>query len=261
VRARARELARDITLGGCWIAIWLGSLSIGLITSAVVWPSASATEFGELFPNERTIGWVVALFGSLAAAMILLAWTRRRAWYLLAALLGGGASGVLPCASVQIGCILTGKYPVTQIVDVLHEPIAVNGWNERGLVLKNGRTLALPGITELPAKSAMLPHLLSSGVELDSQGRVFGLIRVHHWCGCDPVRKHIARVDIARVLEFVEEVGPRGRARGARFEDLCDSVGKYGWNVSCYYAFTTRASNDGSTSGHARGDAADEERK
>ena len=63
--------------------------------------------------------------------------------------------------------------------------------------------------TELFDETALLVQevgaLLPTARLIASDGRVFGLVRVHHWCGNDPVREHISRVNIAELLKFLRE--------------------------------------------------------
>ena len=90
-------------------------------------------------------------------------------------------------------------------IDELRSPIAVEGWSNTALLLADGRTVNLPGIRELPRSSTGLAQAILRGVELGRDGRVYALIPVHHWCGNDPVREHIARVDLSYLLMFVGE--------------------------------------------------------
>src|SRR5215216_7039928 len=98
---------------------------------------------------------------------------------------------------------LTGHFFPVRMVEKLHKPVAVTGWSDTGLHLADGRTLQLPGFRKLPAVSVALTEATKRGVEIAANGRVYGLVRVDHWCGNDAVREHIARVDVADVLNFV----------------------------------------------------------
>jgi len=100
---------------------------------------------------------------------------------------------------------LTGQFFPTRKVEALHSPIGITGWSESGLRLADGRTVQLPGFRKLPPASPALTEATKRGVEIAADGRVYGLVRVHHWCGNDPVREHIARVDVADMLMFVRE--------------------------------------------------------
>jgi hypothetical protein len=81
--------------------------------------------------------------------------------------------------------------------------------------------------------------MIKRGVEIAPDGRVYGLVRVHHWCGNDPVREHIARVDLADAMMFlhigqidapVPEADSTAREGGGRFTER-------GWNISEYVQF------------------------
>lgn len=114
------------------------------------------------------------------------------------------------------------------IIEELNRPVKVERCNEGGLVLASGIVLPVPGIEHLPCNSAALQQIIPNGVELTPAGRVVGLVRVWHWCGNDPVRKHIPRVDLGYLFEFLQEPGVRPRGK---FDER-------GWNISEYFAYT-----------------------
>lgn len=99
--------------------------------------------------------------------------------------------------------MLTGRFFPVQKIEILHNPVIVTKWNRDGLSLADGRTIHLPGLRSLPIDSAALTEATKRGVEIDANGRVWGLVRVHHWCGNDPVREHIARVDLSDMMSFL----------------------------------------------------------
>jgi hypothetical protein len=136
---------------------------------------------------------------------------------------------------------LTGHVSPIRILDTLQSPVAVTGWSDDGLSLVGGRTVQLPGFRRLPAESAALTDITRRGVEVSTNGRVYGLVKVHHWCGNDPVEEHIARVDVADVLMFLREgewANPppeeallhAARTQGGRFS-------QWGWNVGEFGSF------------------------
>jgi hypothetical protein len=82
-------------------------------------------------------------------------------------------------------------------------------------------------------------------VEIRANGRVWGLVMAHHWCGNDPVREHMARVDLSDMMTFLHVGEPVGTVPdmeytaeepGGRFTD-------YGWNVSEFFMFQSWQSN------------------
>ncbi len=104
-----------------------------------------------------------------------------------------------------VACLLALSAYGRRIVEELRSPVAVKGWSRGGLLLSDGRAVSLPDIRVLPISSAALSEAIRRGVELGSGGRVYGLVRVHHGCGNDPVREHIARVDLTYLLAFLGE--------------------------------------------------------
>lgn len=83
-----------------------------------------------------------------------------------------------------------------RIVERLDAPIAVESVTREGLVLADGRTLAIPHVADLPADAAAVREAVRHGVEVGADGRMTGLMKIWHWCGNDPVRYHLARVDL-----------------------------------------------------------------
>ena len=135
--------------------------------------------------------------------------------------------------------LMTGNvFPVRKI-DKLQNPVAVLGWSSGGLRLADGRTVQLPGLRSLPSDSEALAEATKRGVEIRANGRVWGLVSVHHWCGNDPVREHVAKVDLSDMVMFLhvgEPVGPvpdmqyTAKESGGRFTE-------YGWNVGEFLMF------------------------
>jgi hypothetical protein len=124
-------------------------------------------------------------------------------------------------------------------IDSLSGPVGVRGWTRDGLTLADGRSLQLPGFLSLPDTSVALTEATKRGVEIASDGRIYGLMRIHHWCGNDPVREQIARVDVSDVMMFLH-VGqtispiPETDSTGSESDEMFT---EWGWNVSQFFAF------------------------
>jgi hypothetical protein len=136
---------------------------------------------------------------------------------------------------------LTGSFTPIQKIETLHSPIQVVGWSAQGLRLADSRVIQLPGFCELPATSDVLTEATGRGVELSPDGRVFALVRINHWCGNDPVRVHVVRVDLADMLTFLGE-GERDEplsddARNDLAKDSDREFSKFGWNIDGFYSF------------------------
>ena len=136
---------------------------------------------------------------------------------------------------------LTGRWSPISKVDTLHSPVAVTGWSEDGLSLADARIVQLPGFRKLPRVSDALREVTKRGTEIAADGRVYGLVRVHHWCGNDPVREHIARVDVADMLMYLRE-GEWSTAPSTETLEFASrrSRGRFsewGWNVSEFTSF------------------------
>ena len=108
--------------------------------------------------------------------------------------------------------MLTGRFSPIEKIESLRNPVAVTKWSAEGLSLADGRTVHLLGLRSLPSQSAALAEVTKRGVELGTNGRVWGLVRVHHWCGNDPVREQTAVVTGVPEGDHVSWTqAPRGR--------------------------------------------------
>lgn len=129
--------------------------------------------------------------------------------------------------------LLTGRFrPISQ-VEQLSSPMAVTGWTERNLTVADGRLVPLPGLNLLPKNSQALTMATAGGIEVDPEGNVFGLLRIHHWCGNDPLRNHVVRVNLAHLLMFLGEGEPRHPMRS---NDPFHYT-TFGWNMSQHSRF------------------------
>lgn len=126
-----------------------------------------------------------------------------------------------------------------QIIETLDHPVSVKGWNSQGLMLADGRVLPIPGVKELPQGSIALSQFIERGVELGANGQITVLAKIHHWCGNDTVKKHLARVNLSDALLFlrigtpltpVPEQNYLAAEPGGRFSE-------YGWNMSEFHGF------------------------
>jgi hypothetical protein len=147
--------------------------------------------------------------------------------------------------------LLTGRISPVQKIERLNSPVQVVGWSSDGFDLMDGRKVQLPGFVKLPNASTALAEATKRGIEVDQNGRVFGLVQVHHWCGNDPVREHIAKVDIANLLAFLGEGETAPSSDNVPTLTLNDGgdFSEWGWNVSQFSLFeATQASTKAAAS-------------
>ena len=133
--------------------------------------------------------------------------------------------------------LLTARFFPIDKIERLSSPVSVRGWDEACLLLADGRRVQLPEFARLPVKSPALSEATKRGVEIAVDGRIYGLVRVHHWCGNDPVREHVARVDLSHMLTFIRE-GERttppsdsdvmAHETGGQFSEWGWEVGEFG---------------------------------
>src|SRR5262245_51103401 len=156
---------------------------------------------------------------------------------LYAALYAAAREQMIP---FQLGALYSLTRQRHDIIDTLNTPTKVATWTERGLVLVDGRTIPLPGLRRLPAESTALTEATREGVEVRSDGHVYGLVRVWHWCGNDTVRHHVVRVDLGRLLIFLDQgdhVEVKSPPCGYSCQSLGGKFGEYGWDLSEYGMF------------------------
>ncbi|MBL8800477.1 MAG: hypothetical protein JNN27_00655 [Planctomycetes bacterium] len=124
-----------------------------------------------------------------------------------------------------------------RVQPALERPTPVEGIDDSGLVLRDGRRVAWGFEVPNAAQSRALQAAVAQGVELTPDGRAIGLVRIHHWCGNDSIRLHWERVDVRALLEFL----PRAHFANPRFAgDLAWSnplFGKHGWRVESWREF------------------------
>jgi len=135
--------------------------------------------------------------------------------------------------------LLTGHFLPIDIIESLNNPVQVEAWTAAGLGSVDGRTIPLPGVTRLPETSDALAEAKKRGIEVAENGRVYGLVRVHHWCGNDPVREHLARIDIADLLRFLGEGEYAVPSEAEKYRDpsRLGSFSRWGWDVGEYYLY------------------------
>jgi hypothetical protein len=143
--------------------------------------------------------------------------------------------------SVVCGAVLLAVSIFTPVskVDRLANPVSVAGWDAAGFILHDGRNVSLPGISGLPKNSPALSEVSKRGIEIAADGRIYGLVKIHHWCGNDPVQIHIARVDVSDWLAFLR-VGEVIETKLEDFEFDREPGGRItqsGWEIGEYHRF------------------------
>ena len=100
---------------------------------------------------------------------------------------------------------VTGKWFPVDKIEKLSSPILVKAYSEDGIQVADGRTIQLPDFRKLPSSSSALTKATERGIEVGTDGRVYCLMKIVHWCGNDPVREHIARLDLSDFMTFAGE--------------------------------------------------------
>lgn len=131
------------------------------------------------------------------------------------------------------------RWRTKTIVEPLSNPVAITDWTAAGLLLADGRTVPVPDLARQPLPCE-IPSLLGFQKVEVSNGRVYVNLRIHHWCGNDPVRLHIAKVDLGRFLIAGEIAQPPDDGRDWLFDWLTYRgmpMSQHGLRVGAYYDF------------------------
>ena len=159
---------------------------------------------------------------------------------LFAALLGMAVAAFLALYPTSLGGIFSKN-----IIEQLDAPVRVRAWDRGALILEDGKQVRLPELKDLPAENnAILGEATKHGIELAQDGRVYGLVKIHHWCGNDSVDNHLAKVDLSRLLLFAGYANPaKPMSSDAKQCSLTQaSISKYGWRIEEYLQY--RSWND-----------------
>jgi hypothetical protein len=113
---------------------------------------------------------------------------------------------LLACAGILL--LSRSERPASiALVDSLIEPMPVAQVSADHLILSDGERLPLPDVERLSSDSAALSAATARGVEITENGRTIGLVRIHHTDEHDHIGEHLARVDIAHLLQFLGQDG------------------------------------------------------
>ena len=73
---------------------------------------------------------------------------------------------------------------------------------------------------------------------------MFGLIQIHHWCGNDPVRVQLAKVDLRQFVMYLTHLERAHSLKRARFIEHSDwseaeqfIFGPHGWRIEWFDDF------------------------
>jgi len=100
--------------------------------------------------------------------------------------------------------LLTGcPIPLFRI-DHLRNPQRVLSIENTALILEGQSRITIPHILQIPSSNAVFKAAISHGVEVSEAGQVYGLIKMHHWCGNDPMRYDRRRVNLTELIGAIE---------------------------------------------------------
>jgi hypothetical protein len=107
------------------------------------------------------------------------------------------------------GChtLLTGSPIPLWYTERLDHSVVVKELTDKGLVLADGRRVALPFIKRLPVNDPVFLRALKYGVEVGQDGEVVGILKVHRTCGNDPVWWMNKRINLSDLAGFMDPDG------------------------------------------------------
>ena len=107
------------------------------------------------------------------------------------------------------GChmLMTGSPIPLWYTERLDHPVVVKEFTDKSLVLADGRTVSLPFIKRLPKNDPVFLKALKHGVEVDQDGGVIGILKVHRNCGNDPVWWINKRINLSDLAGFMDPDG------------------------------------------------------
>jgi hypothetical protein len=139
-----------------------------------------------------------------------------------------GLLALVVATLIVLGPFVWFRMHERSIVEELRDPVPVERVEAEGPLLADGTRWRWPQEPLAQAHTALVERFLEHGIEVSSEGRAIGLIRIHHWCGNDPIGQHVARVDLSDLLAYMAAHPERS------------PVGMFtthGWNVSQWYSF------------------------
>lgn len=136
--------------------------------------------------------------------------------------------------------LLTGMFVPQSIIEELKNPQQVLKVTSQGFVMEDGSIVRVKHISELPTDSEVLNAAIKNGIEVNGDGYIVGLINIHHWCGNDPVRYHLARVDLTSLIlasggKESSEI-PGELLDSYLFNDQDIRMSEWGLNISDYHS-------------------------
>jgi len=92
-------------------------------------------------------------------------------------------------------------------LEKLSAPEPVQAIQGNVLVLADGREVRLPWIKELPKDHPLFQAAVQEGVEIRSDGRVFGLLWMERYCGNDPYLWKRLKIDLSELAGAIHPEG------------------------------------------------------
>jgi hypothetical protein len=107
------------------------------------------------------------------------------------------------------GChtLMTGSPIPLWYIEILDAPVSVSAASDDRLILQDGRTITLPFIKTIPHRNPLFKAAVANGIEVTSDGEVFGLMWSDRFCGNDPVVWRRMRVNLSNLAGALNPEG------------------------------------------------------
>lgn len=136
--------------------------------------------------------------------------------------------------------LMTGSPIPLWHIESLDSPIKVSKAKSDVLLLENGSSLKLPNINTIPHTNPLFQAAISEGIEVDPEGKVFGLLWMSQYCGNDPIKWRRLKVNLAELSGLLkpdgmsEEILPVSELNF--FQERTDSLqsGRRGLKISVF---------------------------
>jgi hypothetical protein len=144
---------------------------------------------------------------------------------------------------IGIGFVLS-LLPITrQHIDELDNPKTVSQIYPHGILLQDRTFVELPNITEIPVKSSVFQAALKQGIEMNQDGNVYGILKLWHSCGNDPIRLDLRKVNLSDLAAFLHPNGATEKYY-VELDTQDDNVlehfnyySSHGWHYGTYLLF------------------------
>ena len=124
-------------------------------------------------------------------------------------------------------------------IEKMSRPLPVHSTSGNVIQFSSGTVVCLDKLSYIPT-NALIQDVLKRGLSYED-GKTLGLVTLHHWCGNDPVRYDVRRVDFELLCAYVDVRCLKGsEITNDGFSPSCKTsmhYTKHGWRYEEYLKF------------------------